>query len=401
MPGTAAAADTAAVVLGTRFSPRVTGKVLGLQFWKSTQMTGPFVATLWGPSGQVVATATVSDPVAQGWQDVTFSTPADVTAGQEYTVGYRAPSGRYPVTLGALGAARTVGDLTTPQNAGVYTYGTGRPTTQTSTSYSVDVQFEPAATTPAVVSRTPSGGAIDVATGTKVSVTTSQPLATSGTTLTLAGPGNQAVSGSLAVSGTTATLTPGSALQPGTAYTASFTGRTTGGQTIAASSWSFTTKAADGQCPCTIFGSDVPPQASADDGAAVELGTRFSANRAGYVTAVRFYRGPANTGTQTVSVWSSSGTRLATAQAPSGGSDGWQTVTLPQRVAVTAGTTYTVSYLAPNGGYAAGSGYFSQARTVGPLTAPVNAGTYLYGGGYPQFTWQSTGYWVDPVFTDQ
>ncbi|WP_020017093.1 DUF4082 domain-containing protein [Promicromonospora sukumoe] len=401
VPGTAAAADTAAVVLGTRFSPRVSGKVLGLQFWKSTQMTGPFVATLWGPSGQVVATATVSEPVAQGWQDVTFSTPADVTAGQEYTVGYRAPSGRYPVTLGALGAARTVGDLTMPQNGGVYTYGTGRPTTQTSTSYSVDVQFEPAATTPAVVSRTPSGGAVDVATGTKVSVTTSQPLATSGTTLTLAGPGNQAVSGSLAVSGTTATLTPGSALQPGTAYTASFTGRTTGGQTIAASSWSFTTKAADGQCPCTIFGSDVPPEASADDGAAVELGTRFSANRAGFITAVRFYRGPANTGTQAVSVWSSSGTRLATAQAPSGGSDGWQTVTLPQRVAVTAGTTFTVSYLAPNGGYAAGSGYFSQSRTVGPLTAPANAGTYLYGGGYPQFTWQSTGYWVDPVFTDQ
>lgn len=401
VPGTAAAADTAAVVLGTRFSPRVNGKVLGLQFWKSTQITGPFVASLWGSSGQLIAQATVSTPVAQGWQDVTFDVPADVTAGQEYTVSYRAPSGRYPVTLGALGAASTVGDLSTPQNAGVYVYGSGRPTTATSTSYLVDVSFEPAAVAPTIVSRTPSASAIDVPTSTKVSVTASHSLATSGTTLTLTGPGGTAVPGSLAISGTTATLTPTSALQPGTAYTASFTGRTTGGQTIAASSWSFTTKALDGQCPCTIFAGDVPPIASADDGAAVELGTRFSANRNGFVTAVRFYRGPANTGTQTVSVWSATGTRLATAQAPSGGSDGWQTVTLPQRVTVTAGTTYTVSYLAPNGGYAAGSGYFAQPRTVGPLTAPANAGTYVYGGGFPQYTWQSTGYWVDPVFTDQ
>ncbi|MFD7311186.1 DUF4082 domain-containing protein [Promicromonospora sp. NPDC059942] len=401
VPGVTAAADNAAVVLGMRFTPRVSGKVSGLQFWKSTQMAGPFVATLWGSNGQVVAQKTVSDPVPQGWQDVTFDTPADVTGGQEYTVGYRAPTGRYPVTLGALGATRTVGDLSSPQNAGVYLYGSGRPTTQTSSSYLVDVQFEPAAAAPTITSRTPSASAVDVATSTKVSVTASQTLATSGTTLTLTGPGGAAVTGTLAVSGTTVTFTPGSALTAGASYTAAFTGKTTGGQTLGPTSWSFTTKAADGQCPCTIFGADVPPLASADDGAAVELGTRFTASRSGFVTAVRFYRGPANTGTQTVSVWNSAGTRLATAQAASGGSDGWQTVTLAQRVAVTAGSTYTVSYLAPNGGYAAGSGYFSQARTVGPLTAPANAGTYLYGGGFPQYTWQSSGYWVDPVFTDQ
>ncbi|MFI2487801.1 DUF4082 domain-containing protein [Promicromonospora kroppenstedtii] len=397
VPDITAAADPDAVVLGTRFSPTAAGAVSGMQFWKSTQMEGPFVASLWGPSGQVLAQATIDDPVAQGWQEVEFDTPVDLTAGQEYTVGYRAPSGRYPATLGGLGEARTVGKLSTPQNAGVYTYGTGRPTTAVSTAYLVDVQFEPAASTPTIVSRTPSAAAVDVPLDTDVSVTASEALA-SGTTLTLTTPGGQPVAGTLTRDGATATLALTNDLGAGATYTASFTGKTSAGATIGPVTWSFTTQAAAGSCPCFVFGSAVPPIAAADDGAAVELGTQFSADRAGFVTAVRFYRGPGNTGPHTVTVWSASGTALASAVAPSGGAEGWQTVQLAQPVPVTAGTTYVVSYLAPQGRYAAGQGYFAQARTVGPLTAPVDAGRYAYGGGFPQYSWLSTGYWVDPVF---
>jgi hypothetical protein len=399
VPDITAANDNNAVVLGMRFSPSVDGKVVGMQFWKSTQLQGPFATTLWGPAGQVLAQATVSNSVPQGWQDVAFDVPVDVTAGQEYTVSYRAPTGKYPATLGALGAARTVGDLRTPENAGVYVYGSGRPTTTTSTSYLVDVQFQPAPVAPVVVSRTPSAGAVDVPVGTDVSVTVSQPLATAGTTLTLTRPDGQAVSGTLSVNDATATLALPDLL-PGTTYTAKFTGKTTDGSSVGPTSWSFTTKALDGQCPCLIFGGDVPPIAATDDGAAVELGTQFSANRNGVVGAVRFYGGAGNTGPHTVSVWSADGTRLATAQAPSGEGEGWQTVQLPEPVAITAGTMYVVSYFAPKGHYSAGHGYFAEPRTVGPLTAPANAGRYLYGGGFPQHSWQSGGYWVDPVFTD-
>ncbi len=398
LPDLAAAADPDAVVLGMRFSPRVTGKVTGMQFWKSTEIAGPFVASLWGQNGGLLAQTTVTHPVAQGWQDVDFDTPVAVTAGQEYTVSYRAPSGEYPATLGALGNPRTVGDLSTPQNAGVYVYGTGRPTTEVSTSYLVDVMFQPDPVVPTVVSRTPSASAVDVPVGTDVSVTVSQPLA-AGTTLTLTGPGGQAVPGSLTVNGATATLALPNDLAPGVSYTARFAGTTAGGS-VGPTTWSFTTRALDGACPCLLFGGSVPPIASAADGAAVELGTRFSAARDGFVTAVRFYRGPANSGPHTVTVWSAGGAPLAAADAPSGGGEGWQTVPLPNPVAITAGTTYVVSYLAPNGGYAAGSGYFAQPRTVGPLTAPADAGRYAYGGGFPQYSWQSTGYWVDPVFND-
>ena len=38
---------------------------------------------------------------------------------------------------------------------------------------------------------------------------------------------------------------------------------------------------------------------------------------------------------------------------------GWQTRHLPRRVPVTAGTTYVVSYLAPQGHYSYTSGFFN------------------------------------------
>ena len=75
-------------------------------------------------------------------------------------------------------------------------------------------------------------------------------------------------------------------------------------------------------------------------------------------------------------------------------------------MAVTAGTTYVASYLAPNGHYAADEGYFANTGVVNsPLTALQNGvdggnGVYRYGtsGGFPNSSYQSTNYWVDVVF---
>ena len=52
------------------------------------------------------------------------------------------------------------------------------------------------------------------------------------------------------------------------------------------------------------------PPAPVDDGdpASVELGTKFRSDTNGYVTAVRFYKAAANTGSHTGSLWSVSGT---------------------------------------------------------------------------------------------
>ena len=50
-----------------------------------------------------------------------------------------------------------------------------------------------------------------------------------------------------------------------------------------------------------------------DDASAVELGVRFTADVAGTITGMRFYKGPQNTGTHTGTLWSATGTKLATA----------------------------------------------------------------------------------------
>ncbi|WP_164545281.1 DUF4082 domain-containing protein [Antribacter gilvus] len=393
--------DPDAVTLGVRFTPAEAGTVTGAQLYKGPTGSGPYTAYLWGPDGQVLAQGQVTQTVTKGWQDVPFAVPAQVQAGVQYTVGYRAPAGRYSVTAGAFTSPLTVGSLSTPASAGVYTYGAGRPTAPTSTSYLVDVVYDPTPPGPAVTGRTPAAGAVEVAVGTPVSVTVSEPVAP-GASLTLTDGAGVTVPGTVAVSadGTTVTLDPAADLPHGSALTVAFSAQTADdGTAVGPLSWAFTTQPAAGTCPCTIFGGAVPPITSSDDAAAIELGTRFTTDHSGVVSAVRFYRGAGNDGPHTVTLWSATGAVLATTTAPAATTEGWQTVPFPVPYPVVAGTTYTVSYRAPHGRYAAGAGHFAQPRTIGPLSTPRAAGVYTYGGGYPQYSWNDAGYWVDPVFT--
>ena len=56
-----------------------------------------------------------------------------------------------------------------------------------------------------------------------------------------------------------------------------------------------------------------------DDGdpGSVELGVKFTGSVSGAASTNRFYQGPRNTGRHTVSLWSSAGSRLATATSTS------------------------------------------------------------------------------------
>ena len=159
-------------------------------------------------------------------------------------------------------------------------------------------------------------------------------------------------------------------------------------------------------CPCTVFGDRVPAVASESDSSAVELGMRFRASQNGSITGLRFFKGPGNTGTHTGSLWSSTGTRLATATFSGESASGWQQVSLASPVPVTAGTTYVASYFAPAGGYSVDRNFFSTVGTTnGPLTALQDGadgpnGLYRYGagGGFPTGTYLGSNYSVDVVF---
>ena len=74
---------------------------------------------------------------------------------------------------------------------------------------------------------------------------------------------------------------------------------------------------------------------------------KFRADQAGFITGIRFYKGSGNTGTHTGSLWTSTGTRLATVTFTGETATGWQQANFATPVAVTAGTTYVASYLAP------------------------------------------------------
>src|SRR5260370_23696253 len=148
-------------------------------------------------------------------------------------------------------------------------------------------------------------------------------------------------------------------------------------------SWSFTTGAV-AQCPCSIWQNAAPSGAvDSTDTSAVNLGVQFQAAGSGFITGVRFYKEVDNTGAHVGSLWSSTGTLLASGTFSNETASGWQELDFSSRVAVTAGTTYVASYFTSAGHYAATSGGLASAVTNGPLTALASGGVYAYGGAKP------------------
>ncbi len=88
---------------------------------------------------------------------------------------------------------------------------------------------------------------------------------------------------------------------------------------------------------------------------------KFQPESDGFITALRFYKGPANTGPHVGHLWTSGGTLLAQATFTGETATGWQQVALATPVAVTAGTTYVASYHTDSGHYAFDVNYFATA----------------------------------------
>ncbi|WP_247341580.1 MULTISPECIES: DUF4082 domain-containing protein [unclassified Bradyrhizobium] len=148
--------------------------------------------------------------------------------------------------------------------------------------------------------------------------------------------------------------------------------------------------------------SDRPSVLSDSDTSQVNLGVRFTSSAAGTITGIKYYKSANDTGTHTGSLWSSTGTLLATATFTNETSSGWQTVTFSSPVSITPGTTYIASFHS-NGRYADTPSYFTTAHANGPLTASAsNNGVYTYGTAnlFPTSTFNATNYWVDVVFSN-
>jgi hypothetical protein len=153
----------------------------------------------------------------------------------------------------------------------------------------------------------------------------------------------------------------------------------------------------------------VPAILSADDPNAIEVGLKFQSAVNGYITGIRFYKGPSNTGTHVGNLWTSTGTLLGSVTFGSETASGWQQQTLPSPVPINSNTTYVVSYYAPAGGYAADPGYFASSGVDNyPLRALANGedgpnGVFIYSASsaFPNETYNAANYWVDVVMPVQ
>src|SRR4051812_4621862 len=116
-----------------------------------------------------------------------------------------------------------------------------------------------------------------------------------------------------------------------------------------------------GACPCPSLWkpSTVPTNPSAADSNPYELGVKFKSDIDGFITGIRFYKGPANSGTHAGHLWTSTGTLLAAATFSSETASGWQQVSFATPVPILANVTYVASYHTNVGGYAFDGGYFA------------------------------------------
>jgi hypothetical protein len=416
--------DGKALELGVKFTSSTAGQITALKFYRSPGDSSSDIVDLWSSSGTKLASATFTNATATGWQTVGLATPVSIAANTTYVASYHT-NGAYVATSNFFTNAFTSGSLTAPSSAssggnGVYSYGGTSsagifPTSSFNASnYYADVVFTGSTTTdppPVLSNQTPNQNAV-VGSAFSLTLPVNTFTIADGDALTYA-----------------ATLSDGTPLPSWLTFTAST--QTFGGTPTSANvgTISVKTSATDpaGQSASETFNiavsttappatqslftaSNTPAQTNLNDGSPIELGMKFSSSSAGQITALKFYRSPGDSSSDIVDLWSSSGTKLASATFTNTTATGWQTVSLATPVSISANTTYIASYHT-NGEYVATNNFFTSALTSGQLTAPSSAsssgnGVYAYGGTssaglFPTNSFSASNYYADVVFKPQ
>ncbi|MCR2784988.1 MULTISPECIES: DUF4082 domain-containing protein [unclassified Microbacterium] len=402
MPAIAAAADNASVEVGTAFHVAQAGAVTAIRFYKGESNTGTHRGTLWSSSGEVLARVTFSHETASGWQRAELTDPIEVLPGESYVVSYLAPTGRFAVQSEYFQTAKVSGRITAPAVANgrfLYAAEGGFPTySWSASSYFVDAEVvfaEPEPLAPITLqSTTPDGGAAEVAPTEVVSAVLSAD--ESGATIGLSAADGPVAGAGTYDSGTrTVAFTPSEPLDWGATYTATVS---VPGRGVLANSWSFTTVGEPVvRDAVSIFGDALPQHAAWDDPDTIQVGTRFTVDTAGWATAIRFYKGAANTGEHTGFLWRDGLVKLAELNFADETADGWQTAIFDAPIDLVPGVEYRVGLHSTTGRYAVDLGAFADPTTFGHFAIPADGGTYTYSRDYP-VNLSRHNYWVDVLF---
>ncbi|GAA1273688.1 hypothetical protein GCM10009677_28650 [Sphaerisporangium rubeum] len=466
-PAIASAPDAQPVELGVKFRAAAAGTIKGIRFFKGPSNTGTHTGNLWTSTGQLLATATFTGETATGWQEVDFSVPVPVNPNTTYIASYFAPNGGYALNTFYFTQSVVNPPLTALADGldggnGVYNYGpvsTFPTSTHTSNNYWVDVLFTPYSSlwTNAATPAQPDVNETDpVVLGVRFQATTTGTIRgvrfykSAGNTGTHIG-SLWSNTGTLLASGTFAgetasgwqqlNFTTPVSITAGTTYVASYT---TGGHwsrnlqyftapysspplvapdTVSANGNGVYVYSATNAFPSNSYqatnywvdvvfapsaslwdNSTLPAEPDVNEANPVVLGVKFRSTTNGTIRGVRFYKSANNTGTHIGSLWSNTGTLLASGTFTNETASGWQQMSFTTPVSITAGTTYVASYTT-GGHWSRTLNYFTATYTNNPLVAPdtvsVNGnGVYVYGAGnaFPTNSARASNYWADVLF---
>ncbi|WP_051266589.1 DUF4082 domain-containing protein [Nakamurella lactea] len=400
VPALSDSGDAGAVTVGLRFTAQSDGFISGLKYYRDGANTGTHTGALYTADGTKLASLTFTEQ-PPGWQTAQFSTPVAITGGTTYVASSFMPTGHYSVALDYFDQPVTNTPLT--GLTGTYRYGSDAfpNSTYNNSNYYVDVVFKTDNTTPPqITSLTPAAGStaeIDA----PVTATFARAIDPQSLTFTVTASGGGQVSGGVAYNAATrtATFTPTTALAYGTSFTASVSAASASGVAMAEpKTWTFASVPAPPPGTASSIWSDsaTPDTPAWNDSDSVALGIRFTSDKAGMVTAVKFYAGPGNTGPQPVAIWDATGAKIGSGQSTSTDT-GWRSVRLDTPVPITVGATYTASYTAPHGHYAVTSGGLAAGIDSGYLHIPAGGGVYNYPGNAFPTNASLTNFWVDIV----
>ena len=160
--------NTDAYEIGTLFTPRVSGTISAMRFYRATKCD---YGTVYGmlyrgdafQPGAVKLGTTAAVNFRQtttpiGWQTLKFATPLTVTAGTRYTITGRVPHNCIARIDGSFTSARTIGNFDTPARATVWRKDRTGTVGSDTASYLTDFVF--AAASPTTVTDVRAFGAV-------------------------------------------------------------------------------------------------------------------------------------------------------------------------------------------------------------------------------------------------
>ena len=147
--------DGSAIEVGLKFKASVAGFVKGIRFYNGASNAGTYTGKLYNSSGTLLGSKDFIGVSTNGWQEITFSSPVQISANTVYVASYYSTAGNYAqsdnyfttnntgVTTGSLTA---LGYSDDPANGVFHFPGEGFPSTAWAghgPNYWVDVIFSP------------------------------------------------------------------------------------------------------------------------------------------------------------------------------------------------------------------------------------------------------------------